>query len=99
MWHLLASCNLHEGGPNKFVAEAVTRDELLNYCVGRIVVSRFSYDSLVNMGIELFTNGSNGLDAECLEHAIQLLADEIHTTEKMTKLVRLRRLDRRLRVQ
>src|ERR1043166_7727044 len=91
--------NFNQCRANKFVAEAVAGDYLLHHRVRLIVVSSFCYDSLVNVGIELFTNSSNGLNTQRIEHAIQLFIDQIYATQKMTELVRLRRLDRRLRFE
>ncbi len=41
------------------------------------------------MRIELFTNSRHRLHTHRLEHAIQLLVDQIYAAEKMAKLVRL----------
>src|ERR1051326_4877795 len=87
---LLTRCDFHQRGANKFVAEAVAGDYLLHHRVRLIVVSSFCYDSLVNVGIELFTNSSNGLNTQRIEHAIQLFIDQIYAAKKMAELVRLR---------
>ena len=81
--------HFHQRGANKFVAESIAGNYLLHYGVRLIVVSRFGHYSLVNMGIELFTNSRNWLHTHRLEHAVQLLVDQIHATQEMSKLVRL----------
>ncbi len=86
---LLARCDFHERGANKFVAEAVAGNYLLHHCVGLVFVGGFSDDSLMNVGIELFTNSGNRLHAQRIQHAIELFGDKIHAAEKMAKLVRL----------
>ena len=48
----------------------------------------------MNVGIELFANGQNRLDAQRFEHAIELFVDQIDAAEEMTKLVRFARFDR-----
>src|SRR5215218_8632192 len=60
---LLARCDFHKSGTNKLVAKAVARRYFLHDCVRLIVVGCFSDDSLMNVRIELFTNGGNRLDA------------------------------------
>src|ERR1700754_643173 len=96
---LLSCRNFHQGGTNQLVAKAVARNDLLYHCVGLVLVRSFRDHCFMNVRIKRFADGWDRFNSQRVEHAVELFPYQIDTTQKVPKLVRLRRFHRRLGFQ
>src|SRR5713226_5882349 len=88
-----ARCHFDHCRPQQSIANAIAALHLGYNRVRFVLVGSFSYDRFVYVRIKTLAHGGNRLDAEGLQHLVQLLADQFNPVQEMPELFRLAGFD------